>query len=638
VSVARLDTSTIPDAAGVYLFRDADARAIYVGKASSLRKRLASYWGKPLHLRTEAMMAAAESVEWIVASNEVDALMLEYNLIKEHLPRFNIRYRDDKSYPYLALTVGERWPRAQVVRGSRRKGVRYFGPFAHAYAIRETLDALTRVFPVRTCSNAFFDQRARARRPCLYYDIGRCAGPCVPEVTGVTEESYRAHVDALADFLSGNERPVLRRLEREMREASEREEYELAAKLRDQLVAARRALESQEMVLRQAENLDVVGLAEDDLEAAFQVFFVRKGRAMGRKGWIVDRVEELDRPGLLASFVRELYMEREEVPPRILVPETPADADVLARWLSGRRGGPVSFAVPRRGAKRKLLEVVTQNAKEHFQRHKLRRASDFGARSRALTELATVLGLPQAPLRIEAYDISNLGPTDTVGSMVVFEDGLPKRSDYRRFEIKGVPGQDDFASMEEMLGRRFARLRAGTDGDGGRDGGATGDEGTVRRRRFSYPPSLIVVDGGRGQLSVATKVLADLDLHIPAIGLAKRLEEVYFPDRPDPLRIPRGSEALFVLQHIRDEAHRFAVTYHREKRSKRVMASSLDDVQGIGPARKRALLKRFGSLARLSRASAEEIAATPGVGPEIARAVHERLHGSAPAPERRVSV
>jgi excinuclease ABC subunit C len=637
VSVARPGTSTIPDAPGVYLFRDADGRVVYVGKATSLRKRLASYWGKPLHPRTEAMMTAAGSVEWIVASNEVDALMLEYNLIKENLPRFNIRYRDDKSYPYLALTVGERWPRAQVVRGSRRKGVRYFGPFAHAYAIRETLDALTRVFPVRTCSNAFFDQRARARRPCLYYDIGRCAGPCVPEVTGVTEESYRAHVDALADFLSGNERPVLRRLEREMGEASDRKEYELAAKLRDQLVAARRALESQEMVLTQAENLDVIGLAEDDLEAAFQVFFVRKGRAMGRKGWIVDRVEELDRPGLLASFVRELYMEREEVPPRIMVPESPTDADVLTRWLSGRRGGPVTFAVPRRGAKRKLLEVVTQNAREHFQRHKLRRASDFGARSRALTELATVLGLPQAPLRIEAYDISNLGPTDTVGSMVVFEDGLPKRSDYRRFEIKGVPGQDDFASMEEMLSRRFARLRAGADGDGSQGGGRPGDEGTVRRRRFSYPPSLIVVDGGRGQLSVATKVLADLDLHIPAIGLAKRLEEVYFPDRPDPLRISRGSEALFVLQHIRDEAHRFAVTYHREKRSKRVMASSLDDVQGIGPARKRALLKRFGSLARLSRASLEEIAATPGVGREIARGVYERLHGSAQAPERRVS-
>ena len=634
MSVPRPETSSIPDAPGAYLFRDADGRVVYVGKARSLRKRLATYWGRPLHPRTAAMMAAAGSVEWISASTEVDALMLEYNLIKEHLPRFNIRYRDDKSYPYLALTVGERWPRAQVMRGAKRKNVKYFGPFGHAYAIRETLDALTRVFPVRTCSNAFFDQRARARRPCLYFDIGRCAGPCVPDVTGVTDESYWAHVDALADFLSGNERPVLKRLDREMREADERQEYERAAKLRDQLAAARRALESQEMVLTQAESLDVIGLAEDDLEAAFQVFFVRKGRVMGRKGWIVDRVEELDRPGLLASFLRELYMERDEVAPRILVPHMPADADVLAEWLTDRRGGPVTFTVPERGAKRKLMEVVTQNAREHFQRHKLRRASDFGARSRALAELSSVLELEQAPLRIECYDVSNLGPADKVGSMVVFEDGLPKRSDYRRFEIKGVPGQDDFASMEEMLRRRFARLSANGDGDG--EAGRVG-EPPPKRRRFAYPPSLVVVDGGKGQLSVATKALADAGLHIPAIGLAKRLEEVYFPDRPDPLRIPRGSEALFVLQHIRDEAHRFAVTYHRQKRSKRAMASPLDEVLGIGPARKRALLKRFGSLARLARASLEEIAETPGVGPEMARAVHERLHGAAPVAERRAS-
>jgi len=634
VSVPRPETSSIPDAPGAYLFRDADGRVVYVGKARSLRKRVATYWGRPLHPRTAAMVAAAGSVEWISASTEVDALMLEYNLIKEHLPRFNIRYRDDKSYPYLALTVGERWPRAQVMRGAKRKNVKYFGPFGHAYAIRETLDALTRVFPVRTCSNAFFDQRARARRPCLYFDIGRCAGPCVPDVTGVTDESYRAHVDALADFLSGNERPVLKRLDREMREAAERQEYERAAKLRDQLAAARRALESQEMVLTQAESLDVIGLAEDDLEAAFQVFFVRKGRVMGRKGWIVDRVEELDRPGLLASFLRELYMERDEVAPRILVPHMTADADVLAEWLTARRGGPVTFTVPERGAKRKLMEVVTQNAREHFQRHKLRRASDFGARSRALAELSSVLGLEQAPLRIECYDVSNLGPADKVGSMVVFEDGLPKRSDYRRFEIKGVPGQDDFASMEEMLRRRFARLSA--NGDGAGEAGRVG-EPPPKKRRFAYPPSLVVVDGGKGQLSVATKALADAGLHIPAIGLAKRLEEVYFPDRPDPLRIPRGSEALFVLQHIRDEAHRFAVTYHRQKRSKRAMASPLDEVPGIGPARKRALLKRFGSLARLARASVEEIAETPGVGAEMARAVHDRLHGVAPDIERRAS-
>ncbi len=623
MSVPRPQTSQIPDQPGAYLFRDADGRVVYVGKARSLRKRLASYWGKPLHPRTEAMVAAARSVEWIVASTEVDALMLEYNLIQEHRPRFNIRYRDDKSYPYLALTVGERWPRAQVLRGTKRKRVRYFGPFGHAYAIRETLDALTRVFPVRTCSNAFFDQRARARRPCLYYDIGRCSGPCVPEATGVTEETYRADVDALADFLAGNERPVLARLDREMREAAERQEYELAAKLRDQLQAARRALEHQEMVLTQPEDLDVIALAEDDLEAAFQGFFVRRGRVMGRKGWIVDRVEELDRPQLVGSFVRELYMERQEVPPRVLVPELPEDADVLAAWLTERRGGRVTIAVPERGAKRKLMETVAQNARDHFVRHKLRRASDFGARSRALAELGSTLGLEQAPLRIECYDISNLGPTDIVGSMVVFEDGLPKRSDYRRFQIKGVPGQDDFASMDEMLRRRFARLRAEADPD------------QPRPKRFAYPPSLVVVDGGRGQLAVASKVLADAGLHIPAIGLAKRLEEVYFPDRPDPLLVPRGSEALFVLQHIRDEAHRFAVTYHREKRQKRALASPLDEVPGVGPTRKKALLKRFGSLARLSRATPEEIAQTPGVGPDLARAIHDRLHGS--AAERRES-
>src|SRR5262245_17579277 len=609
VSVHRPDPSSIPDAPGAYLFRDADGRVVYVGKARSLRKRLSNYWGRDLHPRTEAMLWSASTVEWILASTEVDALLLEYNLIQEHRPRFNVRYRDDKSYPYLALTIGERWPRAQVLRGAKRKNVRYFGPFGHAYAIRETLDALTRVFPVRTCSNAFFDQRARAKRPCLYYDIGRCSGPCVPETTGVTEERYMADVEALSEFLSGHERLIFERLEREMREAAERQEYELAAKHRDQITAARRALESQEMVLSRPEDLDVVGLSEDDLEAAFQVFFVRRGRGVGRKGWV-------------GGFLQELYMRRQDVPPRVLVPESPADADVLATWLGSRRSGPVRFAVPERGTKRKLMETVAQNAREQFQRHKLRRASDFGARSRALSELGALLELDQAPLRIECYDISNLGPTDTVGSMVVFEDGLPKRSDYRRFEIKGVPRQDDFASMEEMLRRRLARLVKDRDQEPG------------RRPRFAYPPALIVVDGGRGQLSVATKALADADVHIPAIGLAKRLEEVYFPDRPDPLVIPRGSEALFVLQHIRDEAHRFAITYHREKRGKRALASPLDDVPGVGPSRKKALLKRFGSMARIARATEDEIAATPGVGPELARAIYERLTSVEPAGRR----
>src|SRR4051794_7417427 len=593
------------------------------------------------------MVESATSVEWIVASTEVDALMLEYNLIQRHKPRFNIRYRDDKSYPYLALTVGERWPRAQVLRGTKRKGVRYFGPYGHAWAIRDTLDALTRVFPVRTCSNAFFDQRARAKRPCLYYDIGRCAGPCVPEATGVTDESYRAHVDAMGEFLAGNARPQLRRLETEMRAASERQGFEQAGRFRGPVFAARRALESQEMVLTPPEDLDVVALVEDDLEAAVQVFYVRRGRVLGRRGWVVDRVEDLDRPGLIASFVEQLYMERQDVPPRILVQASPAGAGLpaawlthppgkpgpvagpvpgakrpppggaalLEAWLTDRRGKPVRFAVPSRGAKRRLMEVVERNAADAFRRHKLRRASDFGARSRALAELGEQLGLEQAPLRIECYDISNLGPTDKVGSMVVFEDGLPKRQDYRKFRITGVPGQDDFASMHEMLRRRFARMLEEQEHPPGE-----------RSRRFSSPPALVVVDGGRGQLSQASAVLAELGLSIPHIGLAKRLEEVYFPDRPDPLMIARGSEALFVLQHIRDEAHRTAVAYHRSLREKRALRSPLDDIPGVGPTRKKALLKRFGSLTKLRAASVEEIAATPGVGPAMAANVHEHLH------------
>jgi excinuclease ABC subunit C len=612
VALPRPDLATAPDEPGAYLFRDRDGRVIYVGKAKSLKKRLPAYWSRPLHPRTEAMMEQAERVEWIVASGDVDALMLEYNLIQEHKPRFNVRFRDDKSYPYLAITVGERWPRAHVLRGRKRKGIRYFGPFGHAYAIRETLDALTRVFPVRTCSNGFFDQRRRARRPCLYYDIGRCAGPCVPEKTGVTDEGYRYHVDGLIEFLAGRYEPVLGRLDSEMRAAAGREEYEQAARHRDRLAAARKALESQEMVLPREENLDVIGLAEDDLEAAFQVFFVRRGRVTGRKGWVVDKVEDLDTPQLVASFLRELYMDRDEVPARVLVSAWPIDRGLLETWLASVREGPVAIAVPARGDKRRLVGVVSANAREAFVRHKLKRARDFAARSRALEELGSVLGLPQAPLRIEAYDVSNLGPASKVGSMVVFEDGLPKRSDYRRFEIKGVPGQDDVASIEEILRRRFARFLKSRDAP-------------APTRRFAYPPSLIVVDGGRPQLNTALRVLEDLGLELPVVGLAKRLEEVYLPAQPDPLRVPRGSEALFLLQHVRDEAHRFAVAYHRKKRERRALASPLDDVPGIGPARKRALLRRFGSLRRLSKAEEQEIAATPGIGPALARGIREHL-------------
>jgi len=611
VTVARPLPTAVPDEPGAYLFRDTDGRVVYVGKAASLRKRLASYWGKQQQQRTEAMLAQAETIEWIVASTEVEALMLEYNLIKSNQPRFNIRYRDDKSYPYLALTVGEKWPRAQVLRGAKRTGVRYFGPYGHAWAIRGTLDSLTRVFPVRTCSNAFFDQRARAKRPCLYFDIGRCLGPCVPAATSATENTYRKQVDALASFLSGETRAVLAELQCGMESASEAQEYELAARYRDRLAAARRVLESQEAVLPNEEDLDVIGLADDDLEAALQVLFVRRGRVSGCLGAVVDKVEDVDAAGLVSSFVRELYMQRDEIPPAILVPVLPEDADVLETWLAGRRGIGVKLGSPSRGSKRRLVELATENARDAFRRHKLKRASDFGARSRALAELAEVLGLPDAPLRIEAYDVSNLGPADKVGSMVVFEDGLPKRSDYRRFEIKGVAGQDDFASMEEILRRRFSKAS---------------ETEEHRPGRFAYPPSLVVVDGGRGQLGAAVHVMEELGVSIPAVGLAKKLEDVYMPGNSEPISIPRSSEALFVLQHVRDEAHRFAVDYHRRKRASRQLISPLDDIPGVGLARKKALLKRFGSLAKLREASAEEIGGVTGVGPGLAQTVYACLH------------
>lgn len=618
--IERPAPGSIPDAAGAYLFRDPEGRVIYVGKAKSLRKRLASYWSSALHPRTSNMVHAATSVEWIVTGSEVDALLLEWNLIREHRPRFNIRFRDDKSYPYLAVTTADRWPRAHVVRGSRRRGVRYFGPYPHAYAIRETLDALGKVFPVRTCTDAYLEQRARARRPCLAYDIGRCAGPCVPDVTGVTEEAYRSHVEGLEQFLAGATKPVLSRLQREMAEAAGSLEFERAARLRDALGAARRISEAQEVVLPNEADLDAVAVVGDDLEACAQVFFVRDGRVVGRKGWVADRVEDIDDAGLLASFLRMVYLERDaaEIPPTVVLDRRVPEADVLEAWLAARRGRRVAIESPSRGPKRRLVELVGENADEHFSRHKLRRASDFAARSRALAELAEALALPQPPLRIECYDISNLGPTDVVGSMVVFEDGMPRRSDYRRFAIRGVQGQDDFASMREVLGRRLARL----------------DEQREGSRRFAYRPSLIVIDGGRGQLSAAVSALHEVGADIPVIGLAKRLEEVFLPDADEPLMLPRGSEALFVLQQIRDEAHRFALAYHRSKRGRRALISPLESIPGVGPARRKALLAAFGSVASIASAAEEDVARVAGIGPTLARAILDNLR-SGPDGDRR---
>jgi excinuclease ABC subunit C len=608
-SISRPEAGSIPTTPGVYLFKDAGGRVIYVGKAKTLRSRLSNYFGPELHPRTRAMVEAAAEVDWIVTDNEVEALHLELNLIKEHRPRYNVRYRDDKSYPYLAVTLDEEIPRARVMRGSKRKGVRYYGPFAHAYAIRDTLDLLLTTFPVRTCSQGVFDRCRRRNRPCLLYDIERCSGPCVG---AVSPEEHRAIVAELCDFLDGHTRAVIDRLDTAMQEASERQEYELAAKLRDQLDNVRRAIEKQQMVTSDRDDLDVIGWHEDDLEAAVQVFFVRRGRVTGRKGYIVDKVEDLATEELVEGFLERLYAES-EVPRRVLVPVQPANRALVEAWLSELRGGPVTLTVPQRGAKRSLLQTVTDNAKDAFARHRLRRSSDFASRSRQLTELQEALGLSAAPLRIECFDISNTGPSEAVGSMVVFEDGVPKRSDYRRFQIKYTSGPDDFAMMGEVVRRRFLRYRRE-------------EPAAEPARKFAYAPNLVVIDGGKGQLGRVVEVMTELGIDDVALcALAKRMEEVFVPGRVDPIVIPRSSEALYLLQSVRDEAHRFALTYHQLRRSKSMTRSALDAVPGLGVVRRRKLLSHFGSVKRIRAASLEELYEVPGLPRAVAEAVFAHL-------------
>jgi len=618
VVVQRPPTGTIPEAPGSYQFKDGEGRVIYVGKARSLRQRLSNYFQDPRHLppRTAAMVAAAETVEWIQVRNEVEALMLEYSLIKQHRPRFNIRLRDDKSYPFLAVTVGDEWPRPMVMRGAKRKGVRYFGPYAHAYAIRETLDLLLRTFPLRTCSDNKFGRHERLGRPCLLFHIEKCSGPCVGEVD---HETYERLVDELVEFLDGDTDTVVRRLEGEMRGAASQLEYERAARLRDRLTSVRKAIERQQMVADRNEDVDVVGIAEDDLEAAVQVFFVRKGRVVGRKGFVLDKVEDVAPGELVGDVLEGLYDDPPlGVPKAVLVPTEPDDPELYTDWLTHLRGSRVAVRVPQRGAKRELQATVTRNASEEFTRHRLRRASDHNARARALNELQDALGLPEPPLRIECYDMSHIQGSDYVGSMVVVEDGLPKKSDYRRFKVRTVAGNDDFAAMEEVLTRRLTAYLAERSQPVGERSG-----------RFSYPPQLLLVDGGKGQLNVAVRVLEELGLdeEIPVASLAKRFEEVYVPGEADPLRVPRGSEALYMLQRIRDEAHRFAITYHRQLRGKRMTRSVLDDIKGLGPTRRKRLTKELGGVAAVKEASLDDLRALSWLPDDVALAVYGKIHG-----------
>jgi excinuclease ABC subunit C len=651
----------IPESPGVYKFRDQRGRVIYVGKAKSLRQRLNSYFADfaSLHPRTQMMLSTAAGVEWTVVGTEVEALQLEYSWIKEFDPRFNVKYRDDKSYPYLAVTMGEEYPRVQVMRGAKRKGTRYFGPYSHAWAIRDTVDTLLRVFPVRTCSAGVFKRSAQIGRPCLLGYIGKCSAPCVKRVS---EEEHRALAEDFCDFMAGQTARFAGRLEAEMKQAAREEEFERAARLRDDLRALERAIEKQAVVLGDGTDCDVIALAEDQLEAAVQVFYVRGGRVRGQRGWVLDKVEDVTTAGLVEVFLGQVYGDTPAdaeavnagIPREVLVPELPPDRAAMTQWLTERRGGPVDLRVPQRGDKKALLETVARNAGQSLALHKTRRASDLTTRSKAMSEIQEALGLDDAPLRIECYDVSNLQGTHVVASMVVFEDGLARKSEYRRFAIKGTGGTDDISSIFEVITRRFRRYLAerektgelDTLGDpaaeedhcadpGGRPPGTPRDQDpsaerpvVTAQKKFAYPPNLVVVDGGPLQADAAARALAELGIDDVAVcGLAKRLEEVWQPGEEYPVILPRSSEGLYLLQRVRDEAHRFAINYHRQKRGKAATTSALDEVPGLGPARRKTLLKHFGSVRKLGAASVEEIAEVPGIGAKLAVTISGVLSG-----------
>jgi excinuclease ABC subunit C len=659
----RPSPGSIPESPGVYRFRDERGRVVYVGKAKSLRSRLNSYFADfaSLHPRTQSMLRAAAQVDWTVVGTEVEALQLEYSWIKEFDPRFNVRYRDDKSYPYLAVLMDEEFPRVQVMRGAKRRGVRYFGPYSHAWAIRDTVDTLLRVFPVRTCSAGVFKRAGQIGRPCLLGYIGKCSAPCVGRISAA---EHRQLAEEFCDFMAGQTGRFIKRLETQMREASAAEEYERAARLRDDIQALQRAMEKQAVVLADGTDCDVIALSEDQLEAAVQVFYVRGGRVRGQRGWVVDKVEDVSTAELVEHFLGQVYgddpvaadrvtgragasggaaavgsarrgeeaasrggdaeQRRALIPREVLVPALPPDADSLEEWLGERRGSRVSIRVPQRGDKKALLETVARNASESLALHKTRRASDLTTRSVAMHEIQEALGLDEAPLRIESYDVSNLQGTHVVASMVVFEDGMARKSEYRRFAIKGIDGTDDVAAINEVISRRFRRYLEERDLPV-----AEVDEigASETRRKFAYPPNLLVIDGGPAQVAAAVRALDELGVvDVAVCGLAKRLEEVWLPGEDGPVILPRSSEGLYLLQRVRDEAHRFAITYHRAKRAAALTSSELDAVPGLGPARRATLLRQFGSLRKLTAATAEQIAQTPGFGQVTAESVYAALH------------
>ena len=604
--------SNVPDEPGVYRFFNDKEEVIYVGKARSLKNRLNSYFQKNVGEKTHRMIHAAHRVDWTIVRSEVEALQLEFTWIKEENPAFNVQFKDDKSYPFLALTMDEDFPRLMITRRSKRKGTVYFGPFAHAWALRTTFDVLLKLFPVRSCSNSNFDRAARIKRPCLLGDIGKCTAPCVGRVS---KEEHQALAERLSSFISDGSVDVVSELRSEMERAAALEEFERAGKLRDQLVALERAAESTDAAISDSINADFIALHQDITHAAASLFRVRFGRVIASKSWMIDLGNLPEDEPLLDATVAQIYSEFE--PAKEILVNTTIDSPSLADFLSSRLGSKVSIKQPERGEKSEILDMVKRNAHHALVQFLSKRSNDAGISGRALEELATALDMEELPLRIECFDISNIQGTSVVASMVVFEDGQSKKSEYRRFGIDDKEKFDDTRAMHHVITRRFKRYLAEKDLDLTEIEMSGGE-----RPKFAYPPQLVIVDGGRGQVNAAARAFSELGItDITLVGLAKRLEEIWFPDQSYPVILPRHSEALYLVQRIRDEAHRFAITFHRSKRSKLMLESLLDEIPHLGEVRRQALVERFGSVAALKKASLEEISEVPGIGPKTAESI-----------------
>ena len=613
--ITKPDSQLIPNTPGSYQFKDAFGRVIYVGKAKVLRSRINSYFQPidKLHTRTQQMIQEAESVEWIQVQNEVEALILEHSLIQEHQPRFNVRLRDDKSYPFLAVTTADEWPRAMLTRGKLKKGNRYFGPYVEVKAIRDTLDLLQRTFPLRTCTENKYRRHEKLQKPCLEFHIKKCCGPCVDKVT---PEEYQQLVRDLLRFLEGHTDDVVDDLLSQMKIASEEQDYERAARYRDRLFNVQKAAEKQVMVGTRSEDFDVVTYVDDEFEAAAHAFFVRNGRVLGQRSFILDKAENLPSGVLQSRILEKLYIEANPLgnPKAIFVETEPHNKEFYEAWLSGERGSKVQIRIPQKGTKKTLMETVRLNAEDAFKRHRLKRLGDHNSRSKALNDLQKFLNLPNSPLRIECYDMSHLQGSNYVGSMVVMEDAILKKKDYRKFKIKSIDGNDDYAAMAEVVRRRLMNLLK-EESDQSNDASS-----------FSYPPQLLLVDGGKGQLSATVAVLKELNLfgRIPVASLAKRNEEIFLPGKSEPVILPRNSESLYLLQRIRDESHRFAITYHRQLRKKDMKNSVLDGVSGLGPSRRARLIKEFGSINKIRQATLEDLLKLTWLPEEVAKSVYQK--------------